>query len=176
MTGLPPVETGNERIPLWMVGFGATVLLLGVVSLGLNLEGTNPDLVGAGPSGPPASGPPPSGAPPSGPPPSGAPPSGRPADAVALIERSQCQACHGTDLSGQGIFPSLHGIAAGPKSDNLQQLGADFPDTWPNLWIDGSGPEVAGLDRGGMPVFGGPDGTLTPDEIATIVEYLLTLE
>jgi len=166
MTGPPPVETGNERIPLWMVGFGATVLLLGVVSLGFNLEGTNPDLVGAGPSGAPAS----------GPPPSGAPPSGRPADAVALIERSQCQACHGTDLSGQGIFPSLHGIAAGPKSDNLQQLGADFPDTWPNLWIDGSGPEVAGLDRGGMPVFGGPDGTLTPDEIATIVEYLLTLE
>ncbi|MDQ5841121.1 MAG: cytochrome c [Chloroflexota bacterium] len=176
MTGPPPVETGNERIPLWMVGFGATVLLLGVVSLGLNLEGTNPDLVGAGPSGPPASGPPPSGAPPSGPPPSGAPPSGGTADAVTLIERSQCQACHGADLSGQGIFPSLHGIAAGPTSDNLQQLGADFPDTWPNLWIDGSGPEVAGLDRGGMPVFGGPDGTLTPDEIATIVEYLLTLE
>jgi len=166
MTGPPPVETGNEPIPLWMVGFGLTVLLLGVVSLGFNLEGTNPDLVGPGPSGPPAS----------GPPPSGAPPSGGTADAVTLIERSQCQACHGADLSGQGIFPSLHGIAAGPKSDNLQQLGADFPDTWPNLWIDGSGPEVAGLERGGMPVFGGPDGSLTPDEIATIVEYLLTLE
>jgi len=166
MTGPPPVETGNERIPLWMVAFGATVLLLGVVSLGVNLEGTNPDLVGAGPSGPP----------PSGPPPSGAPPSEGPADAVALIQGSQCQACHGVDLSGQGIFPSLHGIAAGPQSDNLQQLGADFPDTWPNLWIDGSVPEVAGLDRGGMPVFGGPGGTLTPDEIATIVEYLLTLE
>ena len=171
MTGPPPVETGNEPIPLWMVGFGLTVLLLGVVSLGFNLEGTNPDLVGPGPSGPPASGPPAS-----GPPPTGAPPSGGTADAVTLIERSQCQACHGADLSGQGIFPSLHSIAAGPKSDNLQQLGADFPDTWPNLWIDGSGPEVAGLDRGGMPVFGGPDGSLTPDEIATIVEYLLTLE
>jgi mono/diheme cytochrome c family protein len=166
MTGPPPVETGNERIPLWMVAFGATVVLLGVVSLSFNLEGTNPDLVGPGPSGPPAS----------GPPPSGAPPSGGTVDAVTLIERSQCQACHGANLSGQGVFPSLHGIAAGPKSDNLQQLGADFPDTWPNLWIDGSGPEVAGLDRGGMPVFGGPDGTLTPDEIATIVEYLLTLE
>jgi mono/diheme cytochrome c family protein len=159
-----------------MVAFGATVVLLGVVSLGFNLEGTNPDLVGAGPSGPPASGPPPSGPPPSGAPPSGPPPTGGTADAVTLIERSGCQACHGSDLSGQGIFPSLHGIAAGPKSDNLQQLAADFPDTWPNLWIEGSGPEVAGLDRGGMPVFGGPDGILTPDEIATIVEYLLTLE
>lgn len=176
MTGPPPVETGTERIPLWMVGFGAAVVLLGVVSLGFNLEGTNLDLVGAGPSGPPASGPPASGPPPSGEPPSGAPPSGGTADAVTLIEGSQCQACHGQDLSGQGIFPSLHGMAAGPKSDNLQLLGADFPDTWPNLWIDGSGPEVAGLDRGGMPVFGGPDGSLTPDEIATIVEYLLTLE
>ena len=166
MTGPPPVETGHERIPLWMIGFGATVVLLGIVSLTFNLEGTNPDLVGAGPSGPP----------PSGPPPSGPPPSGGTADAVTLIQRSQCQACHGPELSGQGIFPSLHGIAAGPKSDNLQQLGADFPDTWPNLWIDGSGPEVAGLERGGMPVFGGPDGSLTPDEIATIVAYLLTLE
>jgi len=154
-----------------MVAFGATVALLGVVSLAFTLEGTNPDLVGAGPSGPPASGPPPS-----GPPPSGPPPSAGTADAATLIERAACQACHGSDLSGQGIFPSLHGIAAGPQSDNLQQLAADFPDTWPNLWIDGSGPEVAGLDRGGMPVFGGPDGVLTPDEIATIVEYLLTLE
>ena len=181
MTGPPPVETGNDRIPLWMVAFGATVVLLGLASLGLNLEGTNPDLVGAGPSGPPASGPPPSGppssgAPPSGPPPSGAPPSAGTADAATLIEGAGCQACHGSDLSGQGIFPSLHGIAAGPKSENLQQLAADYPDTWPNLWIDGSGPEVAGLDRRSMPVFGGPDGVLTPDEIATIVEYLLTLE
>ena len=154
-----------------MVAIGATVALVGVVSLGFNLEGTNPDLVGAGPSGPPSSGPPPS-----GPPPSGPPPSAGTADAATLIERAGCQACHGSDLSGQGIFPNLHGIAAGPKSDNLQQLAADFPDTWPNLWIDGSGPEVAGLNRGGMPVFGGPDGVLTPEEIATIVEYLLTLE
>ncbi len=61
-------------------------------------------------------------------------------------------------------------------SENLQQLGEDFPDTWANLWIDGSGPEVAGLDRGGMPVFGGPDGQLTTEEIATIVDFLLTLE
>jgi mono/diheme cytochrome c family protein len=159
-----------------MVAFGATVALLGVVSLAFTLEGTNPDLVGAGPSGPPASGPPASGPPPSGPPSSGAPSSAGTADAATLIERTGCQACHGPDLSGQGIFPSLHGIAAGPQSDNLQQLAADFPDTWPNLWIDGSGPEVAGLDRGGMPVFGGPGGVLTPDEIATIVEYLLTLE
>jgi len=156
VSGPPPVETGHERIPRWIVGLGAAIVLVGVVSLSFNLEGTNPDLVG--------------------PPPSGPPPSAGTTDATALIERAGCQACHGPDLSGQGTFPSLHGLAAGPTSANLQQLAADYPDTWPNLWIDGAGPEVEGLDRGGMPVFGGPDGTFTNDEIATMVEYLLTLE
>lgn len=176
MTGPSPVDTGREPIPRWMVALGAVVVFVGVASLSFNLEGTNPDLIGAQPSGPPASGPPASGPPPSGPPPSGPPPSGGTADAAALIQRSGCEACHGPDLAGQAQYPSLHNLAAGPKSENLQQLGTDFPDTWVNLWIDGSGPEVAGLDRGGMPVFGGPDGILTSDEIATIVEYLLTLE
>lgn len=169
MSGPPPVETGREPIPRWMVVLGAAVVFVGVASLSFNLEGTNPDLVGVQPSGPPASGPPAS-----GPPPSGPPPSGGTVDAAALIERAGCEACHGPDLAGQGQFPSLHGIVDGPKSENLQQLGTDFPDTWANLWIDGSGSEVAGLDRGGMPVFGG--GILTSDEIAIIVEYLLTLE
>jgi mono/diheme cytochrome c family protein len=171
MTGPAPVETGREPIPRWMVALGAAVVFVGVASLSFNLDGTNPDLVGAQPSGPPASGPPAS-----GPPASGPPPTGGTEDAAALIQRAGCEACHGPDLAGQGQFPSLHDLAAGPKSENLQQLGTDFPDTWANLWIDGSGPEVAGLDRGGMPVFGGPDGILTADEISTIVEYLLTLE
>lgn len=176
MSGPSPVDTGREPIPRWMVVLGAAVVFVGVASLSFNLEGTNPDLIGAQPSGPPASGPPGSEAPPSGPPPSGPPPSGGTADAADLIQRAGCQSCHGTDLAGQGLFPSLHNLAAGPKSENLQQLGRDFPDTWANLWIDGSGPEVAGLERGGMPVFGGSDGMLSSDEIATIVEYLLTLE
>jgi mono/diheme cytochrome c family protein len=34
---------------------------------------------------------------------------------------------------------------------------------------------VADLDRGGMPVFGGPPTNLTAEEIATVVEYLKTL-
>jgi mono/diheme cytochrome c family protein len=92
---------------------------------------------------------------------------------VALIEQAGCQACHGDDLGGQGNFPSLHGVAEGPVSENLQDLGASNPDDWANLWIDGTGPEVADLDRGGMPQFG--SGQLTTDEIATIVEYLKTL-
>lgn len=170
----PPVETGNEPIPRWIIAIGAAAVIIGVVSLGMGLEGTNPDLVGPGPSEAVA----PSGPPPSGePPPSGAPlPSSAPGDAVALIEEAGCQSCHGETLEGQGAFPNLHGIAAGPKSDNLQDLGAEYPDTWPNLWIDGTGPEVAGIDRGGMPQFGGSGGLLTTEEIATIVDYLLTLE
>ena len=162
-----------------MVTIGAAVVLIGVVTLSLSLEGTNPDLLTAAPSAPPAS-PVPSGEP-SGPPPSGEPggPSASPsggADAVALIEMAGCQACHGPDLSGGGNLPgpSLHGISDGPKSENLQQLGADHPDNWPNLWIDGTGPEVAGINRLGMPQFGA--GILTTDEIATIVDYLRTLE
>jgi mono/diheme cytochrome c family protein len=92
---------------------------------------------------------------------------------LALIEEAGCQGCHGPDLAGQGAFPSLHGVAGGPTSDNLQDLGTANPDTWPNLWIDGTGPDVADLDRFGMPVFGE---TLTAEEIQTIVDYLLTLE
>jgi mono/diheme cytochrome c family protein len=169
--GPPPIETGHEPIPRWLAFLGAAIALVGVVSLSGNLEGENPDLVGPLPSeavpSPPASG---------EPPPSGAPPSGEPQDAVALIEEAGCQACHGEDLGGQGTFPSLRGLAEGPVSENLQQLGEDYPDTWAHLWIDGTVPEVEGLDRGGMPAFGGPGGQLTTEEIATIVEFLLTLE
>jgi hypothetical protein len=174
-----PIETGAEPIPRWLIGIGAGVILVGVVALSGSLEGENPDLVGPLPSepAPPASGEPlPSGEVPPAtgepPPASGAPPQ----DAVALIEEAGCQACHGDDLSGQGTFPSLHGVAGGPVSENLQQLGEDHPDTWANLWIDGTVPEVEGLDRGGMPVFGGPSGQLTTEEIGVIVDFLLTLE
>jgi mono/diheme cytochrome c family protein len=155
MSGLPPVETGHQRIPRWIVAIGAAVILLGLASLSFNLEGTNPDLVGPAPSGE---------------------PTGGGGDAVSLIEQAACQACHGDDLSGTAAFPSLIGIAAGPKSENLQQLGTDHPDDWANLWIDGTVPEVADIDRLGMPAFGGPEGQLTTEEIATIVDYLLTLE
>jgi mono/diheme cytochrome c family protein len=165
--GPPPIETGNAPIPRWLVAIGAGIVLVAIVALGGSLEGTNPDLIGNAPSMAP---PPPSGEPP----PSGAPPpsDGGGGDAVALIEQAGCQACHGDDLDGQGNFPSLHGVADGPVSENLQDLGASHPDDWANLWIDGTGPEVEGIDRGGMPAFGSQ---LTPEEIATIVEYLKTL-
>ena len=92
--------------------------------------------------------------------------------AQAIIQQALCQSCHGPDLGGQASFPSLHGVKDGPVSENLQQLGADYPEDWANLWIAGTDPAVAGLDRGGMPPFGN---TLSAEEIATVVEYLKTL-
>jgi mono/diheme cytochrome c family protein len=64
-------------------------------------------------------------------------------------------------------------VANGPASENLQELGQSNPDDWAQLWIDGTDPAVADLDRGGMPAFGEQ---LTPEEIDSIVEYLKTLQ
>jgi mono/diheme cytochrome c family protein len=71
------------------------------------------------------------------------------------------------------VGPDLHGIAQGPKSENLQDLAAEHPDEWIGLWIDGTVPEVEGIERMGMPAFGDQ---LTPDEIQAVVDYLLTLQ
>ena len=82
----------------------------------------------------------------------------------------------GEDLTG-GVGPNLHGVAGGPTSENLQALYADHPDDWANIWIAGTDPAVSDpAMRGGMPVFGGPPYNLSEEEIATIVDYLKTLE
>jgi mono/diheme cytochrome c family protein len=153
MTVHTPIEARTRSIPPWALGLTVLVLLVGGVYLAGNLTGENPPIV-AEPS---ASG-------------SGGPDIGQ--AARQIMSEAQCQACHGQDLTG-GIGPDLHGVAAGPKSENLQQLAADHPDDRIHLWIDGTGPEVEGLDRGGMPAFGT---TLTPDQIDTVVQYLQSLQ
>jgi mono/diheme cytochrome c family protein len=125
------------------------MLLAGALLFATNLSGSNPPIGGT-------------------PQPSGG--GGR--NAASIIKAAGCQTCHGPDLAGQGTFPSLHGVKNGPASENLKQLAADHPDDWANLWIAGTDPAVTGIDRGPMPVFGT---TLTPEEIATVVEYLKTL-
>ena len=60
-------------------------------------------------------------------------------------------------------------MAEGPVSDNLQDLGAEHPDDWAQLWIHGTNEEVAGLDRRGMPTF---SERFTTEEIDLIVRYL----
>jgi hypothetical protein len=154
MTVHTPIETRNA-LPRWALGLTVLIFLVGGVYFAGNLSGENPP-IGGGPS-PSASA-------------SGG--GGGPEAALAIIAQAGCQVCHGPDLAGQGNFPNLHNVKNGPTSKNLQDLGAAHPDDWANLWIAGTDPEVAGLDRGGMPVFGEQ---LTPEQIETVVEYLKTL-
>jgi mono/diheme cytochrome c family protein len=154
MTVHTPIEIRNA-LPRWALGLTVLIFLVGGVYFAGNLSGENPP-IGGGPS-------PSAGASGGG---------GGPEAALAIIQQAGCQVCHGPDLAGQGNFPNLHGVKNGPTSKNLQDLGAAHPDDWANLWIAGTDPEVAGLDRGGMPVFGEQ---LTPEQIETVVEYLKTL-
>jgi len=143
-----PIETRSRAIPVWAVAFTVVVFIVGGVYFAGNLAGENPPIGGGGGGQDVA------------------------AQAQAIISQAQCQSCHGPDLTGN-IGPNLHNVANGPTSDNLQELGASHPDDWPNLWIAGTDPAVAGIDRGGMPQFGT---TLSEEQIATVVEYLKSLQ
>lgn len=156
MTVHTPIETRSDRLPPWAIGLTVLLFLIGGVYLAGNLAGDNPAFAIPGASAPAASG------------------DGEPDPAVgeALVAENQCAACHGPDLGGTDVFPSLLGIADGPVSENLQDLAAEYPDEWIPLWIDGTGPETEGLDRGGMPAFGAD---LSPEQIDAIVAYLRSL-
>ena len=157
MTAHTPIESRGSSIPFWALALAGVVLLTAAGFLAANLTGENPPVAIPGAS--------------SGPVGSAAP---DPAVGEALVGQAtpQCTACHGADLGGQGDFPSLHGVASGPVSENLQDLGTEYPDTWAQLWINGTTPETEGIDRLGMPAFGEQ---FTPEQIASIVAYLETL-
>lgn len=148
MTVHTPIDSRTRGIPRWALALTGTMLLAGAAFFATNLNGSNPPILGS------------------------PEPSSGGLNAVTIIKAAGCQACHGPDLAGQGPFPSLHGVKDGPISENLQQLGTDHPDDWADLWIAGTDPAVAELDRGGMPPFGD---RLSAEEIATVVEYLKTL-
>lgn len=155
MTVHTPIESRRGGLPPWAAVLTVFVFLVGGVYLVTNLAGENPAYAPPGQSrGPVASG------------------GADGTEALAIIEPAGCQACHGTDLGGQGQFPSLHNVAEGPTSENLQDLAAEHPDDWIALWIAGTDEAVQGIDRGGMPVFGEQ---LSPEEIETIVTYLKSL-
>ncbi len=160
MTIHTPIASRSRGLPPWAAVLSVFLLLVGAFYFASNLSGTNPALAG----GPLASG----SAQPSG---GGA---GDATVALAIIKKAGCQACHGPNLEGQANFPSLHGLQGGPSVANLQQLGKDHPDDWMQLWIAGTDPAVASIDRMAMPKFG--EGQLTADEIDTIVGYLKTLQ
>jgi mono/diheme cytochrome c family protein len=154
MTVHTPIESRSSGVPGWALLLTALVLLIGGVYFVANLQGENPPLAIPGASQPVAQ------------------PSGAGAGA-ALVERAnpQCTACHGADLGGQATFPSLHDVENGPVSENLQDLAAEYPDTWAQLWIAGA-PETEGIDRMGMPVFGDQ---FSEEELDLLVEYLASL-
>ncbi|HEY7847599.1 MAG TPA: cytochrome c [Candidatus Limnocylindria bacterium] len=155
MTVNTPIETRSRTIPPWAIGITVLIFLVGGVYLAGNLSGENPPIAGA-------------------PSPSGS--AGGGLNGQALIEEAGCQACHGDDLTG-GVGPTLHGLADGPTSENLQDLYAERPDDWANVWIAGTDPAVADpAMRAGMPAFAGPPYDLSDEEIAAIVDYLMTLE
>jgi Cytochrome C oxidase, cbb3-type, subunit III len=157
MTVHTPIET-SPGLPRWAIGLTVLVFLVGGAFFAGNLSGQNPPITGqASPPGPGGGG-------------GGG---GRPAQAI--IADAGCQQCHGQDLTG-GVGPNLHGVKEGPESENLQDLAQEHPEDWANLWIEGTDPAVADLDRQGMPVFGGPPYNLSPEEIATVVDYLKSLQ
>jgi mono/diheme cytochrome c family protein len=146
-----PIES-RPGLPPWAIGITVFVLLVGGVYVIGNLVGENPAARVPGASQP------------------------GPADPAqvggGLAEQMGCQSCHGQDWTG-GVGPGLLAVEDGPVSENLQDLAAEHPENWLQLWIDGTGPEVEGLDRGGMPVFGQQ---LEPEQIDAIVAYLLSLD
>jgi mono/diheme cytochrome c family protein len=158
MTIHTPIESRTSRIPGWAIGLTAFVLLVGGVYFASNLSGENPPFAVPGQS---ASAPAGSAA-------------ADPAVGQALIGQAQpaCTSCHGPDLTGAGNFPTLHGVADGPTTPDLQPLADANPDTWIHLWIDGTQPETADLNRNGMPEFGEQ---FSPEQIDSIVAYLKTL-
>jgi mono/diheme cytochrome c family protein len=155
MTVHTPIESRSSGIPRWAILLTLFVFLVGGVYLAANLAGDNPPLAIPGASAAPVDGSP------------------DPAVGEALIAQATpaCTSCHGPDLTGSGNFPSLHGVAEGPVSENLQDLGAEYPDTWAQLWIAGA-PETEGIDRMGMPAFGDQ---FSPQQLDSIVAYLKTL-
>jgi len=157
MTIHTPIPSRTRGLPAWALWLTVFLLLVGGVYFASNLTGTNP-AVARGPQGSAA---------PSG---SGAVDS---TVALAIIKKAQCQACHGQNFEG-AVGPDLHGIADGPVTADLKPVAQEHPDNWIHLWIAGTDPAVADIDRKGMPVFG--QGTLTDDEIDTVVAYLKTLK
>lgn len=156
MTRYAPIETARRGVPAWAIWLTVLLFLVGGVYFLSNLAGENPPLAIPGGSGPPhASG----------------PPGAAVGEALTQEASPQCQACHGQRWEG-AVGPPLTGVAEGAVSDNLQDFAAEHPDDWAVLWIDGTVPEVEGLDRGGMPLYGEQ---FSPEQIEAIVAFLKSL-
>lgn len=159
MTVHTPIQTRSGSVPPWALLLAAVLFLAGGVYLLSNLGGENPPLAIPGSSAAPGGAP-------------GGEPDPEVGEALMAQALPTCASCHGADYGGQGNFPSLRGVAGGPVSENLQDLGAEYPDNWAQLWIAGA-PEAEGIDRMGMPAFGDQ---FSPEQLDSIVAYLKSLQ
>ena len=160
MTVHTPIETRSGSVPPWALLLTAVLFLAGGVYLLSNLGGENPPLAIPGASTAPGGG-------------EGGEPDPEVGEALVGQASPACSSCHGADLGGQGDFPSLRGVADGPVSENLQDLGAEHPDNWAQLWIAGNNPETEGIDRKGMPEFADQ---FSAEQLDSIVAYLKSLQ
>jgi mono/diheme cytochrome c family protein len=156
MTPHTPIEV-RPGLPSWALGLTVFVFLVGTVYVGSNLSGENPPILGA---------------------PSASASAAGSAAALVIINQAGCKSCHGPELGGvPPTFPDLHGLQNGPTVENLQALGKAHPDDWMNIWIAGTDASVKDpAMRKGMPAFAGPPYNLSPQQIDTVVKYILTLK
>ena len=127
------------------------IFLVGGVYLAGNLSGENPPIGGVpSPSGSAAGGP----------------------NAQAIIAEAGCQACHGEDLTG-GVGPTCTAWPMARPARTSRTCPPIIPMTGPTCGSLAPVRRSRIRDRMGMPPFGEQ---LSPEEIATIVDYLMTLE
>jgi mono/diheme cytochrome c family protein len=110
------------------------------------------------------------------------PVSNTPEDGAQVFASAGCGGCHGADLAGTEIAPSLLNIGNEPVTDalptpisQLDKLVADYeaePGNMLELWIRDSAVNYNDGAATGMPVH--PEGTLSPDALQALITFLLT--
>ncbi len=111
------------------------------------------------------------------------PPVSNTPDAGAQIFASAgCAGCHGADLGGTAIAPSLKNIGNAPVTDELptpisqlDKLVADYnadPQQMLELWIRDSATNYNDGTPTGMPVH--PEGKISNDALQALITFLLT--
>jgi cytochrome c553 len=109
------------------------------------------------------------------------PVSNTPEDGAQIYASAGCGGCHGADLAGTDIAPSLLNIGNEPITDlptpisQLDKLVADYEADARNmleLWIRDSAVNYNDGQSTGMPAH--PEGTISDDALQALITFLLT--
>ena len=109
------------------------------------------------------------------------PVSNTPEDGAQIYASAGCGGCHGADLAGTDIAPSLLNIGNEPVTDlptpisQLDKLVADYeadPRNMLELWIRDSATNYNDGQATGMPAH--PEGALSADALQALITFLLT--